>query len=68
MSMDARANLLAYLKDEAGALMGQAAAANLPAANDLRAEAEELMALYGMITDKDTPEAEQLSLAFHQAA
>ncbi len=68
MHNDAKAGLLAYLQERARELIGEASAASLPAANSLRAEAEELMTLYRLIARREQPAEQQLSLRFPKAA
>ncbi len=68
MHNDAKAGLLAYLQERARELVTESSAATLPLADQLRAEAEELMTLHRLITRRDQPAVQQLSLRFPKAA
>ncbi|GAB6053042.1 hypothetical protein JCM17960_18620 [Magnetospira thiophila] len=68
MTIEARASLLAYLQDRARELLRDAASATMPTGAGLRAEAEELLALHGLISHRELPAQEQLSLRFPRAA
>ncbi|CCQ72737.1 hypothetical protein [Magnetospira sp. QH-2] len=68
MTVEARATLLAYLQDRARELLQDATSATMPTGAELRAEAEELMALHGIISHREMPAQEQLNLRFPQAA